>query len=365
VPFNEGETVKVRNTYRVKTTHDSMGYTYMGYVLKTGAMWKDKIGYAKVEFRLGSIKPYELTDLSPLTMRFRDGALVFERKDFEPQYDLSVIYNKFMYTDDYPYAADSTIKKQLTANISRFQEIDRLVKEGLTQELKSIYRELQKQKLNDLDYIERGNARVQTAYIASFLPAGELPQQILSVDSISISDGGDGRFAIECTATGNDLVERELQVSHVENGKKVVDVSIDSSEVIMSFSRDVEYEIGYTIKDSIDRIAAMSRTYKYPYSNEEPKVTVIEAPPAPEPEPSTRESGSNAGVSAEAAGTDNLTDDTNTIAESEGDAANAVQKPGEDSSGRTSRIIKIVVLAVIIIVVVAYLVYRKMNLLKR
>lgn len=71
-----------------------------GYVLRTGALWKGPIGRAKVAVNLGGIPLHALTDLFPGTMRVEPDRLVWEARDIEPSFDLSVKFSVRLLSED-------------------------------------------------------------------------------------------------------------------------------------------------------------------------------------------------------------------------------------------------------------------------
>lgn len=97
VNFGAGETKIIKNTYQFKTpiTAGGPGLASTGYVLDTGAAWKGNIGHAKVVFhfkdmpftRIESFHPF---DISALTLE--DDKLIFEKSDFEPDFNLEFNY---------------------------------------------------------------------------------------------------------------------------------------------------------------------------------------------------------------------------------------------------------------------------------
>lgn len=94
VKFNKGEKKVIRNTYSFENTYFSTGEFLTGYIIDTGAGWKDKIGHAKVTFYISGIEPYEITSLrgDPYFV-LGDGVIVWERYDFEPSRNIEILIN--------------------------------------------------------------------------------------------------------------------------------------------------------------------------------------------------------------------------------------------------------------------------------
>lgn len=128
VPFKANEKLKVRNTYDFIPTYDSIGDVFSGYVLKTGALWKGLIGSAKVTFKLGKIKPYQLENLKPEGFRFEGDNLIWQKKNFEPDYDLEVDYNTYHYSEEFlkdEYTTPDQIA-EITQKINSFNNVKKL-----------------------------------------------------------------------------------------------------------------------------------------------------------------------------------------------------------------------------------------------
>lgn len=95
VPFAPGEERTVVNTYWVRNTYNSIGEAWVNYILKTGATWSGPIGKATVTVLLGPLGPQHILNYAPSDWRFApDGrSLVWQRENFEPDFDLSVRYS--------------------------------------------------------------------------------------------------------------------------------------------------------------------------------------------------------------------------------------------------------------------------------
>ena len=107
VSFKEGQSKSLFHTYDIKFTHDSIGNIYLGYVLETGALWKGPINHSKVVFDLGNIPLYYLTDISPNNFfKIEGNQLIWERKNYKPDYNLWVTLNTYHFSEDYLQYAD-------------------------------------------------------------------------------------------------------------------------------------------------------------------------------------------------------------------------------------------------------------------
>lgn len=161
VPFREGETVIVRNTYDYVPSYNSIGDVTTGYVLQTGATWKGKIGKARVEFKLGSIQPWQIEQLKPGGFKFVGNSIVWERKNIEPAYDLQVLYNIWHYSEDFlaMMEANGEDTGETLSKIEKYREIQQLAQVKDEETL-----------LAEYGMAAENRDSVLTAYIAGFLP---------------------------------------------------------------------------------------------------------------------------------------------------------------------------------------------------
>ncbi len=95
VDFEKQQEKTLYHTYKVNFPYYSNGEVVMGYVIETGALWKGPIGHSKVIFDMGEIPMYSLSRLFPLNYyRIEGQKLIFERREFKPEYNLSVVKNE-------------------------------------------------------------------------------------------------------------------------------------------------------------------------------------------------------------------------------------------------------------------------------
>lgn len=265
VPFKAGEKVTVRNTYDFHPTNDSVGNVYSGYVLQTGAMWKDPIGSAKVTFKLGSIQPYELTKLKPGGFKFVGNELVWERKNFEPTYDLHIEYNTYLYRSEYLGNItdnEDKLKLEIKQKIDSYKKIKELANKGETGELLSLY----KKAVEERDSI-------RALYIRSYLPSDKIYDEIsnesttlgdIRVDCISAKT-----YEVSCPIQGAEPANLELNISHFENGIRIIDVQENIFSCYVHLVPGVEYTITYTLTDWKDHTEQKVLKYKVPDKSEE------------------------------------------------------------------------------------------------
>lgn len=109
IPFDENETKIVENTYSFKSSVCAIGPGLIrtGYILETGANWKGNIGRARVFFDMGNIRFSSIEQIIPEDMEgfeFEGDNLVFEREDFEPNFNLELDY--YLYQEDIKFNED-------------------------------------------------------------------------------------------------------------------------------------------------------------------------------------------------------------------------------------------------------------------
>lgn len=99
VPFKENETLILNHTYDVFFTSFSNSEIAMGYVLKTGATWKNNIGHTKVTFDLSEFHPwgilFEYGGNSVENFKYIDGKLIYENWDYKPENDIKLAIMRY------------------------------------------------------------------------------------------------------------------------------------------------------------------------------------------------------------------------------------------------------------------------------
>jgi len=258
VHFDAGETKNIRNTYKVESTLYSNGDILSGYILKTGAFWKDAIGHAKVTFDLGSIKPYEISRIFPFSMNYEGkNKLVWERNNFEPEFDLEIIYNKYRYDVETLQKDEYVDKEFLNAaieEVKEFEELDSKLDVLSKEDLKNLYNK----------YLEDGKIGI-AKYIQSKILDVIQKEKGPVIKEILVNDG-----IINCIAESEnrDYAYARLKVSHIENGQEIIDYndSFDvkyssgklqnTDRIYIDLSTDKKYDIEYLIKDSYGNMDA-------------------------------------------------------------------------------------------------------------
>ncbi len=258
VPFEVDERITIRNTYDFTPTYDSIGNVFSGYVLETGAMWKDTIGSAKVTFKLGNIKPYQIEKLNPGGFKFEGNTLVWERKDFEPKYNLKVTYNTYRYSPDFYLYSDEPLKREIYLKKNSYTIVEQLASKNDTKGLISLYNNAVKEYNSIL-----------ALYIASFIPSDKINKEDTNIKSIEVHKMYD-YYDVECKILGEEPINTQLTISHTENGDKIEDFSESgiTSYYVRDFIPGTEYTITFTLTDWLDRTKQKTIKCKVPEQEE-------------------------------------------------------------------------------------------------
>jgi len=258
VSFAEDEKVTVRNTYTYEPSYDSIGNVMTGYVLQTGAVWKGKIGKARVEFKLGSLQPWQIEQLMPGGFRFKGNSIVWERTNIEPSYDLKLVYNNWYYSKDYlaMMEANDEDASDILQKIEKYKEIRRLAEEKDEESLLEEYA------------AAAGNKDVVlTAYIAGFLPGKKIPDDAPALGEIEIVPYGTA-YRISCDVKSLYSPDVVMRITHEEDGNTIVDSEVKKASTYIILKPEFEYEISVSVKDWMDRTAEKTVRFKVP--SEEP-----------------------------------------------------------------------------------------------
>ena len=101
--FEKNQTRRVVNTYWMHNSFDSSGGEWVQYILKTGATWKDVIGYGKITITLDqsislqdiTLRDYQLyKDNENVTLRIlpEENKFIWEFYGIEPNFDIGLYY---------------------------------------------------------------------------------------------------------------------------------------------------------------------------------------------------------------------------------------------------------------------------------
>lgn len=267
VHFNEGETKTIKNTYSVKFTAYSTGETRAGYILKTGAFWKDPIGHAKVTFDLGDIEPYRLANIYPYSMSFEGkNKLVWEKSNFEPDFDLEVMYHSYYYTKEY-FEEMSEEKNEALAEVEAFKKLDKELDKLSEDELLNYYSQY---KVDEKPAIAK--------YILSKMSKGIIPEEspVIKDLSLEVYNEGSNSYIVngKFEDVNGDFISARLKFSHIENGQTIVDFDevrpigdymtkfLDDESFKIDLLPNINYDLEFSVTDSQDNIA--TKKMKYP-----------------------------------------------------------------------------------------------------
>lgn len=256
VPFEADESITIRNTYDFTPTYDSIGNVYSGYVLETGAMWKGTIGSAKVTFKLGNIKPYNIEKLNPGGFKFEGNTLVWERNNFEPKYNLKVTYNTYRYGPD--FFSDEAQKREIYLKKNSYDIAKQLASKNDTKGLLSLY-----------DKAVKEYNSILALYIASLLPPDKIVKEDTNIESIEVQKIYDYYIA-KCNIIGEEPTRIQISIGHEEDGKTVEDITEGgvTSYCLDNLNPGIEYNITYTLTDWLDRAKQKTIKYKVPEQEE-------------------------------------------------------------------------------------------------
>ncbi|MCG0275199.1 MAG: hypothetical protein L5655_03415 [Thermosediminibacteraceae bacterium] len=213
VKFKAGETVKIKNTYRFHPTVFSTGDVQIGYILKTGALWKGHIGKARVVFDMEGIEPYMIISIYPSTLRFEGDNLVWEQSDVEPFYDLYVVYNESLANKSFLENLDESERKKLEDRKALFDTVKQKASGMKKEELLELYEQAIASK--DL---------VLAKYIASRLPAGAIKQHPPEIEGVELEKRPEGYSVnILVSDRDGDPILCRVKITRNDGGREVVE----------------------------------------------------------------------------------------------------------------------------------------------
>jgi len=176
--FGAGQTRRLVHSYEVTLPGDSTGESAAGYILRTGAMWAETIGRARVEFAMGPVRPWHLTSMSPGPFRFSgDNTWAWEERNIRPEQDLRITFRMRYFEDDPariappgPWSAERR---------AQFDEVDLKAGDGAWLEARylSVWEEYRYARVSD-PYNVPEHLPVLLYYIASKFPPGSVPRAL-------------------------------------------------------------------------------------------------------------------------------------------------------------------------------------------
>lgn len=254
VPFAAGETVIVNNTYTYQPSYNSIGDVSTGYVLQTGATWKGSIGKARVEFKLGSVKPWQIEQLRPGGFRFEGNSIIWERNNIEPTYDLEMLYNTWHYSDEFleMMEANNEDASTILSKIEKFKRVKELADNNDNEGLLAEYAKA-----------EQSRDTVLAVYIAGFTQRGRVPDYIPRLGDISVRPYGT-TYNIRCDVQSLYTPSTRMRISHVEDGELVTDHESSNPSIYIILKPEVEYNISFVARDWLNRIAEKELSFLVP-----------------------------------------------------------------------------------------------------
>lgn len=104
IDFQEAEELSIYVMYVINLPYDNMYNMFFGFMMESGALWQGPINHAKVIFDTGWYPIYTVTEISPNDLfRIEDNKLIWERSNFEPEYDLKLTQNDYTYSNNRLY----------------------------------------------------------------------------------------------------------------------------------------------------------------------------------------------------------------------------------------------------------------------
>lgn len=295
VPFGAEETVTVNNTYTYQPSYNSIGDVFTGYVLQTGATWKGRIGKARVEFKLGSVKPWQIEQLRPGGFRFEGNSIIWERSSIEPTYDLEILYNTWHYSDEFleMMEANNEDASTILSKIDKYREIKELADKNDTEGLLAEYAKA-----------EQSRDTVLAVYIAGFTQRGRAPDYVPKLGDISVRPYGT-TYNIRCAVQSLYTPNTRMRISHLEGEELVIDHESANSSIYIILKPEVEYSISFVARDWLNRTAEKELKFLVPPGGAEAQAELEEAAAAKAAEAAEAVEGGGADGMAEATeGTD-------------------------------------------------------------
>lgn len=209
---------------------------------------------------------YTRWKIFPFSMKYEgENKLVWERSDFEPEFDLEIMYNEYRYDIETLQQDEYVDKEFLNAaidEVKEFEELDSKLDVLSKEELKNLY----------CKYLEDEKIGI-AKYIQSKIPDVIQKEKGPLIKEILVNDG-----IINCISesANRDYAYAKLKVTHIENGEEIIDYNDSlnvnylsgrsqiTQKLYMSLPTDnnKKYDIEYLIKDSYGNMDV--KKIKYP-----------------------------------------------------------------------------------------------------
>ncbi len=256
IEFDKNEELSVYTMYSIESfSFDNMYNMFISYTLESGALWEGQIEHAKVIFDIGYYPIYSVTDVFPNNLyRIEDKKLIWERSNFEPEYNLSITQNSNDYTDSniawLSKIGDTAGVKAIKERITFFDTSPQIIRDN-------------KQKYLDqyVDFIHKDILKAIYIKSALDLPHGSENPKITDCRVLE-HKGNTWCFEIEATDPDLDLIQCHAEVEGVDNyvyknnfEMNSVSYNPENNQFISKCHLVVEegnlFKIRFVVKDSI------------------------------------------------------------------------------------------------------------------
>lgn len=103
--FPKKKQVYIKHTYRYGISGDSGGSVWIGYVMKTGALWAGKMDKAEITLDLNEKIPTKFLKITPSGYEYKGGVVKWTYLDFKPTADINVKIDPRYYQTAYTHNA--------------------------------------------------------------------------------------------------------------------------------------------------------------------------------------------------------------------------------------------------------------------
>ncbi|HVP36255.1 MAG TPA: hypothetical protein VMT04_04605 [Terriglobales bacterium] len=115
--FERGQIRRVVNTYVFKGVLISDGSHQLIYMLRTGSLWKGKIGNAFIQFDMGKFNPKLFYSIEPPGYAIKKNKIVWKLADFEPKRNIIIFFSP--YVESWLIQAEQCLQSDSTEALKR------------------------------------------------------------------------------------------------------------------------------------------------------------------------------------------------------------------------------------------------------
>ena len=254
VNFKKNEEKTLYHTYEVNFPFTSDGNVYMGYVIETGALWKGPIGHSKVIFDMGDIPMYTLDNLFPNNYyRIEGQKLIFESREFKPEYNLSVLKNEHRFSEE--WLNDMYLDSELKAFIKQRLEIFKITPKAIRENSQTYFARYQELVNED---------PISALYIKSALGLYNGNEKPANASCEILKHSGSvWEYEVSATDPDGDIIGFEaeyqgLEPYNLENYSSEMSYRSETKKFVgrgylninADFDQSTPFSITFTIKDS-------------------------------------------------------------------------------------------------------------------